>query len=309
MINKLELNIRIKDKAADLGFLACGISKANFLPEDAERVRNWLNKGFNAEMGYMENHFEKRLDPVKLLEGAKSVISVLFNYFPKEIIPVEDNYKISKYAYGKDYHFVMKDKLKELLKFIEEETGESNSRAFVDSAPVLDRAWAAKSGLGWIGKNTNLITKEQGSFFFIGEIITALELDYSDRPIPKSCGHCTKCIEACPTHALRPYEVNANKCISYLTIENKGDRIPEELKGKFEDWIFGCDICQDVCPWNRFSIANIEPEFEPNDQLMKMRKSDWENLTEEQFRTVFKASPVKRTKYKGLIRNIGFVKD
>ncbi len=302
------INQKIKHKAAELGFFACGISKADFLPEDAKRVRNWLDKGFNAEMVYMENHFEKRLDPIKLLEGAKSVISVLFNYFPKEIIPSKDNYKISKYAYGKDYHFVMKDKLKELLIFIEEETGETNSRAFVDSAPVLDRAWAAKSGLGWIGKNTNLINKKQGSFFFVGEIITAVELDYSDMPIPKSCGHCTKCIEACPTHALRPYEVNANKCISFLTIENKADVISSELKGKFEDWIFGCDICQDVCPWNRFSIANIEPAFEPNEQLINMRKTDWENLTEDQFRDIFKGSPVKRTKYKGLMRNIGFVK-
>ena len=302
------INQKIKHKAAELGFFACGISKADFLPEDDKRVRNWLDKGFNAEMVYMENHFEKRLDPIKLLEGAKSVISVLFNYFPKEIIPSKDNYKISKYAYGKDYHFVMKDKLKELLIFIEEETGETNSRAFVDSAPVLDRAWAAKSGLGWIGKNTNLINKKQGSFFFVGEIITAVELDYSDMPIPKSCGHCTKCIEACPTHALRPYEVNANRCISFLTIENKADVIPSELKGKFEDWIFGCDICQDVCPWNRFSIANIEPAFEPNEQLINMRKTDWENLTEDQFRDIFKGSPVKRTKYKGLMRNIGFVK-
>jgi epoxyqueuosine reductase len=302
------MNQKIKDKAIELGFFACGISKAGFLPEDAKRIRKWLAKGFHADMAYMENHFEKRTDPVKLLEGAKSVITVLFNYFPKDIIPSEDNYKISKYAYGKDYHFVMKDKLKELLNFIEAETGETNSRAFVDSAPVLDRAWAAKSGLGWIGKNTNLITKKQGSFFFVGEIITALELDYSDMPIPKSCGHCTKCIEACPTHALRPYEVNANKCISYLTIENKGDTLPEDLKGKFEDWIFGCDICQDVCPWNRYSIANIEPGFQPNERLMNMRKTDWENLTEDEFKVIFKNSAVKRTKYKGLVRNIEFVK-
>ena len=308
MPDKSNLNIKIKEKANDLGFFACGISKADFLPEDAKRVRKWLDKGFHAEMAYMENHFEIRIDPVKILEGAKSVISVLYNYFPKEIIPSDDNYKISKYAYGKDYHFVMKDKLKELLLFIEEETGEKNSRAFVDSAPVLDRAWAAKSGLGWIGKNTNLITKKQGSFFFIGEIITALELDYSDMPIPKSCGHCTQCIEACPTHALRPYEVNANKCISFQTIENKSGTIPEDLKGKFEDWVFGCDICQDVCPWNRFSIANIEPEFQPNERLVNMRKADWENLTEDDYKIIFKASPVKRTKYKGLMRNIGFVK-
>ena len=257
----------------------------------------------------MENHFEKRTDPRKLFENAKSVISVLYNYFPKTIIPEDNNYKISKYAYGKDYHFVIKRKLNELIEYIRKEVGEINARAYVDSAPVLDRAWAARAGLGWIGKNTNLITKERGSFFFIGEIITDLELHYEDKPIPKNCGHCTKCIEACPTHALRPYEVNANKCISYLTIENKDEKLPEDLKGKFNDWIFGCDICQDVCPWNQKSEPHNEPAFEPVEELLKLRKSEWENLSEEEFRKIFKDSPVKRTKYKGLMRNIRFVQE
>ena len=256
----------------------------------------------------MENNFEKRTDPRKLFEDAKSVISVLYNYFPKTKIPENNNYKISKYAYGKDYHFVIKRKLNELIEFIKKEAGEIEARAFIDTAPVLDRAWAARAGLGWIGKNTNLITKEQGSFFFIGEIITNLELSYEDHPVPKNCGHCTKCIEACPTHALRPYEVNANKCISYLTIENRDEELPEDLKGKFNDWIFGCDICQDVCPWNQRSKPHNEPEFEPALDLFKLRKPDWENMSEEEFNKIFKDSPVKRTKYKGLMRNIEFVR-
>lgn len=303
----IHLSEKIKEKALSLGFYSCGISKAGHLVEDEKRLQKWLDRGLHAGMTYMENHFEKRTDPTKILDGAKSVISVLYNYFPDQKLVKEDNYQISKYAYGVDYHYVMKDKLKELINFINEETGGVNARAFVDSAPVLDRAWAVRAGLGWIGKNTNLITKEQGSFFFIGEIISDLELDYSDTTIPNHCGGCTRCIDSCPTHALRPFEVNANRCISYLTIENKDEKLPEDLKGKFTDWIFGCDICQDVCPWNRFSVPRNEPEFEPSSELQDMRKPDWETLSEEKFRNIFKDSPVKRIKYKGLIRNIGFV--
>jgi len=258
-------------------------------------------------MGYLENHFEKRTDPRKLFENTKSVISVLYNYYPKTQIPEKNNYKISKYAYGKDYHFVIKRKLEELIDFIREEVKEINARAFVDSAPVLDRAWAAKAGLGWIGKNTNLITKEQGSYFFIGEIITDLELKYDNPSVPNYCGTCTRCIDACPTKSLKPYELDARKCISYLTIEYKLNKIPDTFKGKFSDWIFGCDICQDVCPWNRFSKPHNEPDFEPIEELLKLRKPDWECLTEEHFRKIFKNSPAERTKYKGLMRNIRFV--
>jgi epoxyqueuosine reductase len=257
----------------------------------------------------MENHFVKRVDPTKLLDNAKSVITVLYNYFPKKHISEQDNYKISKYAYGTDYHFIIKHKLKELIKFIETNSSEVSARAFVDSAPVLDRAWAARAGLGWIGKNTNLITKEQGSYFFIGEIITDLELDYDDQTVPNHCGGCTRCIEACPTNALEPYKLDARKCISYWTIEHKGETIPDEFKGKFENFVFGCDICQDVCPWNRLSEPHNEPEFEPKEELREMRKTDWENLTREQFNLLFKNSPVKRTKFEGLLRNVKFMNE
>jgi epoxyqueuosine reductase len=301
------LTQKIKAKAKELGFYDCGISRADLLKEDAEKLGKWLGNGMQAGMHYMENHFEKRTDPRLLFENAKSVISVLYNYYPKTKIQEENNYKISKYAYGKDYHQIIKQKLNQLIEFVRTEAGEINARAFTDSAPVLDRAWAARAGLGWIGKNTNLINRKQGSFFFIGEIITDLELDYDGKKIENFCGTCTKCIDACPTGALKPYEVDARKCISYLTIENKEEYIPSELKGRFDDWIFGCDICQDVCPWNRFSKPHDEPAFDPPDILTQLRKPDWNNLTEEQFRKVFKDSPVKRSKYKGLIRNIRFV--
>ena len=301
------LSIKIKEKAKELGFYDCGISRADLLKEDAKRVEKWLSEGKQAGMSYMANYFDKRTDPRKLFDNAKSVISVLYNYYPSIKISEENNYKISKYAYGKDYHHIIKDKLNRLIEFIESEAGSIGARAFTDSAPVLDRSWAARAGLGWIGKNTNLITKKQGSFFFIGEIITDLELDYDEKKIENYCGTCTKCIDACPTDALKPYEVDARKCISYLTIENKEEYIPSEFKGKFEDWIFGCDICQDVCPWNRFSKPHNEPAFNPPDILTQLRKPDWQNLTEEQFRLIFKDSPVKRSKYKGLIRNIRFV--
>jgi len=299
-----DLTSRIKNKAIDLGFYACGVSKADFIEEDATRLKNWLEAGYNGEMAYMNNHFEKRTDPRKLVDNARSVISVLYNYYPKQILPENNNYKISKYAYCTDYHFVIKTKLKELLTFIKSEIPEFNARAFIDSAPVLDRAWAAKSGLGWIGKNTCLITKEQGSYFFIGEIITDLELEYDVNKVPNHCGECIRCIDACPIGALKPNKLDSSKCISYWTIEHKGEQMPEEFKGKFDDWIFGCDICQDVCPWNRFSEPHNEPEFNPSDELMKMRKTDWENLTEQQFQILFKNSPLKRTGFKGLKRNI-----
>lgn len=301
------LSGKIKNKAKELGFYDCGIARAELLKEDSERLKKWLDAGKHAGMQYMENHFAKRSDPQKLFDKAKSVISVLCNYFPKIKIEEENNYKISKYAYGKDYHYIIKDKLNRLIDFMQSEVGNMNARAFTDSAPVLDRAWAARSGLGWIGKNTNLITRKQGSFFFIGEIITDIELDYDETEIENYCGTCTKCIDACPTDALKPYEVDAGRCISYLTIENKEDTIPEELEGRFDNWIFGCDICQDVCPWNRFSQPHNEPGFDPPDILTRLRKPDWNSLTEEQFRKIFNDSPVKRSKYKGLTRNIRFV--
>ena len=295
----------IKTEATRLGFMSCGISKAEFLEEEAPRLEQWLNENRNGEMGYMENHFDKRLDPTLLVSGAKSVVSLLLNYFPQET-QREDSYKLSKYAYGRDYHFVIKDKLKQLLHFINEEIGEVGGRAFVDSAPVLDKAWAAKSGLGWIGKNSNLLSKKTGSFFFIAELIIDLELEY-DTPVTDHCGSCTACIDACPTDAIyEPYKVDGSKCISYYTIELK-DSIPESEKGKFEDWMFGCDICQDVCPWNRFSKPHNEPLFDPHPDLLQMTKHDWEEITRETFNEIFRKSAVKRTKYDGLKRNINFL--
>lgn len=295
----------IKTEAIRLGFMSCGISKAEFLEEEAPRLESWLNKNHNGKMGYMENHFDKRLDPTKLVPGAKSVISMLLNYYP-ENKQTDDSYKISKYAYGTDYHFVIKDKLKELLYLINSEIGEVDGRAFVDSAPVLDRAWAAKSGLGWVGKSSNLLTKQVGSFYFIAELIIDLELDY-DYPVTDHCGSCTACLDACPTQAIvAPYVVDGSKCISYYTIELK-EAIPDEASGNMEDWMFGCDICQDVCPWNKFSKAHEEPLFNPNPQLLDMTKKDWEEITQEVFSQVFKKSAVKRTKFSGLARNIKFL--
>lgn len=296
----------IKSEADRLGFMSCGISRAGFLEEEAPRLENWLREGRHGQMSYMENHFDKRLDPTKLVEGSKSVISLLLNYFP-ERTQAEDSYKISKYAYGRDYHFVIKDKLRKLTSFINEEIGEVSGRAFVDSAPVLDKAWAAKSGLGWIGKNSNLLSKKTGSFFFIAELIVDLELEY-DGPVTDHCGSCTACIDACPTQAIvEPYKVDGSKCISYFTIELK-DELPVEMKNKFDDWAFGCDICQDVCPWNRFSKPHSEPLFDPDPDLLGMTRKDWEEITKDVFRKVFKKSAVKRTKYSGLTRNIDFLK-
>jgi epoxyqueuosine reductase len=299
----------IKQKAVELGFDACGISKANFLEEEAPRLEKWLNLNMHGEMGYMANHFDKRLDPRKLVDGAKSVISVLLNYYPEEKLPEStEDIKISKYAYGTDYHYVLKDKLKDLMEFIDEEIGEVNGRIFVDSAPVMDKVWAKKSGIGWIGKHTNLINRNIGSFFFIGEIICDLELE-PDVSIKDYCGTCTRCIDACPTDAIvEPYVVDGSKCISYFTIELK-DAIPVEVKGKFENWAFGCDICQDVCPWNSFAKPHKTPAFEPHPKLKEFTNNDWEEITEEVFREIFRRSAVKRTKLEGLKRNIKFILD
>jgi epoxyqueuosine reductase len=296
----------IKDEAKRLGFLSCGISKAGFLEEEAPRLENWLNKNRHGQMSYMENHFDKRLNPTLLVDGTKSVISLLLNYYPSDF-QNPDSYKISKYAYGQDYHFVIKEKLKELLHFIQTEIGEVSGRAFVDSAPVLDKAWAAKSGLGWIGKNTNLITQKVGSFFFIAELIVDLDLEY-DASTTDHCGSCTACIDACPTEAIvAPYEVDGSKCISYFTIELK-DNLPTEMRGKLDDWAFGCDVCQDVCPWNRFSESHNEPLLKPNESILNFSKKDWEEITTETFNKVFKNSAVKRTKLEGFKRNIDFLK-
>jgi epoxyqueuosine reductase len=297
----------IKAESKRLGFLSCGISKAGFLEEEAPRLENWLNQNMNGQMSYMENHFDKRLDPTKLVEGAKSVISLLLNYYPSELQNPE-TYKISKYAYGQDYHHVIKEKLKELLLFIQTEIGEVSGRAFVDSAPVLDKAWAAKSGLGWIGKNSNLITQKTGSFYFIAELIVDLDLEY-DTATTDHCGSCTACLDACPTEAIvAPYVVDGSKCISYFTIELK-DNLPQEMKGKFDDWMFGCDVCQDVCPWNRFSKPHNEPLFTANPEILKFSKSDWEEITNDTFQKVFQNSALKRTKFEGVFRNINFLKE
>lgn len=296
----------IKEKAKELGFFFTGISKADFLEEEAGRLEDWLKAGSHGEMSYMENHFDKRLDPRILVDGAKSVVSLLLNYFPDSNEQEEGAPKISKYAYGEDYHFIIKDKLKSLFQFIQDEIGEVGGRVFVDSAPVMDKAWAKRSGLGWMGKNANIIHPKHGSFFFIAELIIDLELE-EDGPIKDYCGTCTKCIDACPTGAIvEPYKIDGSKCISYLTIELK-NQIPEEFKGKMDNWVFGCDVCQDVCPWNRFSKPHNQAEFNPHDQLLKMNKSDWEDISEELFREVFRKSAVKRTKYAGLKRNIKFI--
>lgn len=298
----------IKTEAKRLGFLDCGIAEATFLEEEAPRLEDWLKKSFHGQMHYMENHFDKRLDPRLLVDGAKSVISLSYNYYP-EIEQREDSYHISKYAYGEDYHHVIKGKLKELLQSIQEEIGEVSGRAFVDSAPVLERAWAERAGLGWNGKHTLLIQKQQGSFFFLAELIIDLELSYDEPFTTDHCGSCTKCIDACPTQAILPNStIDGSKCISYFTIELK-DNIPNEFQENMKDWMFGCDICQDICPWNRFSKSHQEPLFQPQKELLEMTKKDWEEITEDTFRKVFKKSAVKRTKYSGITRNIQFLKE
>lgn len=303
---KSEYSAKIKSAAHALGFLSCGIAKADFLEEEAPRLEQWLRQSHHGSMGYMERHFDKRLDPRRLVPGAKSVVSLLLNYHTDKTQVDPKAPKISTYAYGTDYHFVLKEKLKKLMQLIHTEIGEVNGRVFVDSAPVMDKAWAAKSGLGWIGKNTNLISKKMGSFFFIAELIIDLELDY-DSPTTDHCGSCTACIDACPTEALhQPYQIDGSKCISYLTIELK-DNIPTEFKGKMDKWAFGCDVCQTVCPWNRFASPHNEPAFEPHEDLLGLTNREWQEMTSEVFTTLFKNSAVKRTQFEGLKRNIKFL--
>lgn len=300
--------ILIKQEAARLGFMACGIAKAAPLDEDARRLEQWLNNGFHGKMQYMERYFDLRIDPAKLVPGAKSVITLLLNYYPSEQ-QNEDTPHIAKYAWGLDYHYVIRDKLNELLAFIKANIGEVDGRGFVDSAPVLERSWAVKSGLGWVGKNGNLLTKHSGSFFFIATLITDLELE-ADAPFSADfCGSCTRCLDACPTDALvSPSVVDGSKCISYLTIELKDELIPNELADKMNGWIFGCDICQDVCPWNRFSKPNNEQFFTPIPEILNLSLAEWEEMTEEAFRKIFKSSPLVRTKHKGIMRNVKAVR-
>ena len=298
----------IKQKAEKFGFQSCGISKAEFLEEEAPRLEAWLDKGYHGEMKYMENHFDKRLNPTLLVEGAKSVISLSYNYFPKVKIDEINNFKISKYAYGEDYHEVIKDILKNMVAELQEEIGEFGFRVFVDSAPVLEKAWARKSGLGWVGKNANLITKKHGSFYFLAEIICDLELEY-DLAVTDHCGSCRACIDACPTQAIVSDRiVDGSKCISYATIELKNE-IPDYFNGKMDDWMFGCDVCQDVCPWNRFSAPTLQEKFAPNFQKLNFRKNEWKELSQELFSEIFKKSAVKRTKFSGLMRNVNLLND
>lgn len=297
----------IKQEAARLGFLSCGISTARYLEEEAPKLEAWLSSGFQGEMNWLENHFDKRLDPTKLVPGAKSVVSVLMNYFPSTSQEDTQAPRLAKYAYGEDYHFVVRDKLRALLAFIHDEIGDVDGRAFVDSAPVMERSWARLSGLGWIGKHGLLLSREAGSFYFIGELIIDLDLE-PDHPTSSHCGTCTRCIDACPTDAIvAPEVLDSSRCISYLTIELK-DQIPQEFSGKMENWVFGCDICQDVCPWNRFSKPHSEARFNPHPDLIGMDREGWYEITEEVFRKVFKGSAVKRTKYSGLKRNLEFLK-
>ncbi|MBW7867401.1 MAG: tRNA epoxyqueuosine(34) reductase QueG [Brumimicrobium sp.] len=305
----IEENTRfIKNQAQELGFMYCGISKADYLEDEAPHLAAYLKNGWHGKMQWMENHFDKRLDPRKLVSGAKSVISLLFNYYPEERQKDPEAPKLAKYAYGIDYHFVIKDKLKELFKAIQEEIGEVEGRVFTDSAPVLDKAWAKRSGLGWIGKNALLITPQKGSFHFIGELIIDLPLVY-DGPIKDYCGTCTRCIDACPTGALTPYKIEAKKCISYLTIELKDQLLPSEFKGKMENWMFGCDICQDVCPWNKFATPHQESLLTPRPKILEFTKAEWKEITEDIYKEIFKDSAVKRAKYEGLKRNIDFLFD
>ncbi|MBS1733175.1 MAG: tRNA epoxyqueuosine(34) reductase QueG [Bacteroidetes bacterium] len=307
MLNTAKHTSWIKENAALLGFDHCGISKAALLDDDARRLEAWLSKGMHGSMHYMENHFDLRIDPGKLVPGARSVITLLMNYYPEKE-QKQDSPRISKYAYGKDYHEVIREKLKRLLKLIKAEIGEVNGRGFVDSAPVLERSWAQRSGLGWIGKNGNLINKQAGSFFFIATLITDLDLEYDGSFAKDFCGSCTKCIDHCPTDAILPGKViDGSKCISYFTIELKDALIPTSMQGKFQDWMFGCDTCQDVCPWNRFAKPNSEIQFTPLPEILNFSTADWEALTEDAFRSIFKDSPIKRTKYQGIKRNLSFI--
>ena len=297
----------VKQTAALLGFDFCGVATAGFLDDDAHRLETWLNKGMHGNMQYMEKHFDMRTDPSKLVHGAKSVITLLLNYFPENFQDA-DTPKVAKYAYGNDYHEVIREKLNHFLFLLREKIGGINGRGFVDSAPVLERSWAQKSGLGWIGKNGNLINKKQGSFFFIASLITDLQLEADEEGVKDYCGTCTRCIDECPTDAILPDKVvDGSKCISYFTIELKDALIPEKMKGKFDNWLFGCDVCQDVCPWNSFSKKNDEKAFIPINEILHFTKKDWEELTEERFKIVFKDSPLKRSKYSGIKRNLQFL--
>lgn len=304
----------IKQTANQLGFDYCGIAKAEFLNEDAKRLEAWLQKGFNGSMQYMKNYFDLRINPQKLVPNAKSVITVLKNYYPEQTqnskFKIQNNEfpKISKYAYGKDYHEVIKQQLNEFYSILKKQIGDFNGRGFVDSAPVLERAWAVKSGLGWVGKNGNLINKNSGSFFFIATLIIDVELDYDNPFVKDYCGTCTKCIDSCPTEAILPNKVvDGSKCISYFTIELKEALIPTEMQGRFDNWMFGCDVCQDVCPWNRFAKPHNELQFTPIPEILNFTTSQWEELTEEQFKIIFKNSPLKRTKFSGIKRNLKFI--
>jgi epoxyqueuosine reductase len=296
----------VKQLALQNRFDYCGIAKAQPLNEDARRLEKWLQQGMHGSMKYMENYFDLRVDPTKLVPGAKSVITLLKNYYPAQS---NSEIRISKYAYGKDYHEVIKASLRKMIHELQEKIGQFQGRGFVDSAPVLERSWAQRSGLGWIGRNGNLITKQTGSFFFIATLIVDVDLNYDDPFAKDFCGSCKKCVEACPTEAILPDKtINASKCISYFTIELKDEIIPEEMKGKFNDWMFGCDICQDVCPWNRFSRPNNEEAFQPLPEILNFTSKEWEALSEEAFKKIFKHSPLSRAKYKGLQRNIKFLK-
>lgn len=307
-MNSLENTRQVKQIALDLGFSYCGISRAEFLEQEAPRLTEWLSRGYAGKMSYLENHFDKRLDPTLLVPGAKSVVSLLYNYFPEKELTASDHFKISKYAYGEDYHDVVREKLKEFMFRLRESIGDVQGRVFVDSAPVMERVWANRGGAGWIGKNSLLINKSMGSFFFLAELIIDLALEY-DGPVKDYCGTCTACMDACPTDAIpEPYVVDGSRCISYFTIELK-EQIPTEMKGKFENWVFGCDICQDVCPWNRFSKPHREKAFAPSEELKNLSNSDWVEMTEEVFRTVFRNSPVNRAKFEGMRRNISFLHD
>jgi epoxyqueuosine reductase len=307
-IKKKEITLLLKEEAKALGFDFCGVAKSEFLKSEEDNLTQWLKKGYHGKMNYMENHFDVRLDPSKLVENAKSVVSLAFNYFPSEKLE-PDSYQISKYAFGQDYHQIIKNKLYHLIHFLKLQLGHANIRAFVDSAPILERVWAEKAGLGWIGKNTLLLNKTRGSYYFLAELVLDVELEFDPAFKTDHCGTCTKCIEACPTEAILPGKVvDGSKCISYFTIELK-EEIPSSMKGKFNDWIFGCDICQDVCPWNRFSKPHHEQAFQPHPDLLNMTKKDWIELEEVTFQKIFKKSAVKRTKFAGLKRNIDFVQN
>ncbi len=305
--NSYDQSLFIKSTAKKLGFDFCGIAKAEFLENEAPRLENWLKFGKNGKMHYMENHFDKRLDPRLLVPGSKSVVSLLYNYYPaKKLAESDEDIKISKYAYGDDYHFVIKNKLRTFFDIIKEEIGDVEGRFFVDSAPIMDKVWAQKSGLGWIGKHSNLLNREMGSFFFIAELMLDINLEY-DQPTADYCGTCTRCIDACPTDAITPYMVDGSKCISYFTIELK-EEIPLEMAGKFTNWVFGCDICQDVCPWNRFSKPHSEPAFLLSNEILNMKENDWKDLRKDTFEILFKKSPLKRAKFEGIKRNYNFLK-